>query len=171
MIENEKLIEQYKLLHERSPKYGTTSIEYLKVLQDLINIIKPPIVIDYGCGKSKLIDRLDGIQMKCRYDPAIPEFSHKINSQMKFNLLLCTDVLEHIPSEDVDNFLTYVSSLAPVAVFAICYRHSYEFLPNGDPCHCTVRDREWWFEMLMSHYNDATTIGGTKNTDLILVKK
>jgi hypothetical protein len=78
MAGNSKLIEAYAQIHATGT-YGNTSLKRLRLLRPEIQLLKPRSVIDYGCGQSVLVDRLDlGYPLDLyRYDPAIPAFAEK----------------------------------------------------------------------------------------------
>ena len=61
-----KWIDEYKLIHKIEPKFGSSSHirlhEVTKIIMELIKIENNPDkifrILDFGCGKSKLIDKL-----------------------------------------------------------------------------------------------------------------
>ena len=118
-------------------------------------------LLDYGCGKGTQYDlpvfeiegvgRWDGLldywgvdEVHC-YDPAYAPHSRLPEDQ--FDGVICTDVLEHCPEEDVDWIIGEMFGYATQFVFATiaCYP-AMKRLPNGDNAHCTVREPEWWQE-------------------------
>mgnify|MGYP000470144248 CR=1 FL=1 len=70
-------IKQYKLLYKRKKNYGKTSIKLYDMLKKIINDLNISSVLDYGCGKSKLLDLIKkNSKIKIfKYDPAIKKYS------------------------------------------------------------------------------------------------
>jgi hypothetical protein len=86
-------LEQAKLLHQNERKWrGTTLRQYIPEINKLRKEYNLQTMLDYGCGKAKH-HPLEWNATK--YDPAIPEFANKPVG--KFDLVISTDVLEHIP--------------------------------------------------------------------------
>lgn len=148
-------IEQYKKLYELKPRYGASSVKLLNYILPVIKEYKPISVLDYGCGRSPLIDMIaEQVPIKpFRYDPVFEEFSSLPNEKMDF--LICTDVLQHVPLNDLHNVLTEISSISSNCYFHIkCTDHPTNF-PNGKPTNCTVYPKEWWKEKLSEYFSSA----------------
>jgi len=62
--------------------------------------------------------------------------------------VVCTDVLEHCPEEDLQWIVGEMFSFATRFLYAgiACYPAKSR-LPNGENAHCTVRPPEWWQEL------------------------
>ena len=87
-----------------------------------------------------------GVTVTC-YDPAYEPFSRIPVGT--FDGVICTDVLEHCPEQDIPWILSELFSFARRFVFAnvACYP-AMKHLPNGENAHCTVRSADWWREQL-----------------------
>jgi len=69
------LINQYKMLHRNRDDYGTTSISLLEQARLVIDELNPESVLDFGCGKGKLLRELERLYPEIKfygYDPAMP---------------------------------------------------------------------------------------------------
>ena len=115
--------------------------------------------LDYGCGKASLYKRIDpsgktlqdiwGMDNISLYDPAVPEYEVKPSP---CDLVVCTDVMEHIPESEVEAVLKDINMLANKAVyFCISYKKAYALLPNGENAHCTVKSEDWWKEQISKY--------------------
>ena len=149
------IIEQYKILHENN-LYGISSI-YLQVpISKMIRELKPKRVLDYGCGQSSLVNVLEkefpNIEFE-KYDPAIEEY--ETEPEGKYGLVICTDVLEHIPEEYLSTFLFKISNLSQNVIFNISTKTAIWHLPDGSNCHKTVKEKEWWLEKLQKYFKDV----------------
>lgn len=153
MITDDKLIEQYQKLH-KGAKYGQTARSALGGIRLCIDAIKPGSIIEYGCGQSRLHEFLaaPGIQYD-RYDPAIEGLT-EIKGE-RYDLLINTDVLEHIPEKDLDAVLSHFKSLSDHAYIRISTRLARTILPNGENAHCTVWPGKKWLDFIRGYYPDA----------------
>jgi hypothetical protein len=116
-------------------------------------------ILDYGSGKGRQYDSrvvyaedgraYDGFQdywgvdfIQC-YDPGYAPFSAFPNG--RFDGVICTDVLEHCPEEDLPWIIDEMFGLAERFVFAsvACYP-ARKRLPSGENAHCTVKPAAWW---------------------------
>lgn len=131
-------------------------------IKALIDTTGAKSILDYGSGKGMqyrqplLVDgekRFGSIReywgvtsIRC-YDPSYTPFSSLPEGQ--FDGVICTDVLEHCPEEDISWIVGEIFSFATRFVFLniACYP-AEKHLPNGENAHCTIRPPEWWSEML-----------------------
>lgn len=157
------LIEQYKLLHKKKRGYGKTG-------ESLVPVIAPFVtgkrVLDYGCGKSKLVDliRCEGY----KYDPAIPEYSYL--PTVKLDYLITTDVLEHIPYKEIDGFIVTLRRLCNKQIHAISLRPSGNKLPDGRPCHLIVEPKEWWINKMKQWFRKVDIIKHFKSAKKVVLQ-
>lgn len=113
-------------------------------------------VLDYGCGEGKLRARLleDAPRLDVReYDPRIP--GKQDRARVSFaDLVVCTDVLEHVEPEKIGNVLRDIDTLARRAVFlVVCLRPSNKRLSDGvTNAHRLVRSKAWWEAKLSEHH-------------------
>ena len=134
-----------KALHAAPRGYGQKGSKWAEWVE-LFDQYACHSVLDYGCGqgslKLALADRL-----VCReYDPAIPG---KDGPPAFADLVNCTDVLEHIEPDKLDNVLAHLRSLARKVVFVvIAQRPAGKVLSDGRNAHLIVKDRAWWTHRL-----------------------
>lgn len=151
MVGNRKLIENYAEIHA-SQAYGNTSLKNLRLIRPEIQLLKPQSIVDYGCGQSALLDRLDlGYPLaRYRYDPAIPAFAEK--PEVKADLLINIDVLEHIEESDLDDVLAEMRVLGREALIIVDTAPAKRLLPDGRNLHVTLKPHDWWRERIASHF-------------------
>lgn len=146
------LIDQYACIH-RSKAYGQTCHGYALAIHACLIDLKPEVVLEYGCGQSELGRILPHAGRWVRYDPAIPGIDHL--PAIEADLVINTDVLEHIPERDVDELLDHIASCGDKVFFSICTRPALEILPDGQNAHCTVWPASRWQEVLVRHFPRA----------------
>ncbi|MEW4531403.1 MAG: hypothetical protein ACF8PG_10405 [Maioricimonas sp. JB045] len=152
MVRNQEFIRQYRVLHQTGA-YGWSSEKLIaRILPEVLEL-RPHSILDYGCGQSRLVDMLqydDDVQV-FRYDPAIPGIDTLPVQQA--DLVINTDVMEHVPEEDVDDVLDEISRISDRAIFNIATAPARCILPNGQNAHCTVRPADWWQARLQRHFD------------------
>lgn len=100
-------------------------------------------ILDYGCGKGWL-----GASKK--YDPAIQEFS---GDPEPADLVVCTDVLEHVEPELLDDVLKHIASkMLRAGYFTIGCAPAAKKLPDGRNAHLIVKPPTWWLEKLSGFF-------------------
>ena len=153
-----KYYEQYRILHN-TKKYGISGDH---AADKIVPVIPEGTksLLDYGAGQSNLaalLSRKAGIADVCAYDPCVRGRDKK--PERSFDFVTCTDVLEHVPEEELDDLLTEVWGYQEKgAVFQIALREAAHVLPNGENCHCTVHPADWWERKLKSVFNEVIEI-------------
>ena len=115
--------------------------------------LKLKSVLDYGCGHGKQwterkIHKKMKIPEYALYDIAYPDWTEM--PEGKFDLVISTDVLEHIPEgELLDEALENIFSKANKAVFLkVGTTPAMKVLSNGENAHCTLKKPEEWRSIL-----------------------
>lgn len=152
---------QYKQYYEQynqiRPDYSSLKKEDLYCLNGLVIGTKSKTVLDYGSGKGEQysvhhVNRTFNIEddkVTC-YDIGVPEFNTL--PQQTFDGVICTDVLEHIPEEQLPTNLQAIFSKANKFVFVIIHTGSSSVtLPNGENAHCTIKPPGWWNQFISSY--------------------
>lgn len=137
-----------QLLHASNPSYGAGGALWAGRVKELAKEIGPDCsILDYGCGKAKLKEALrkDGLVVHC-YDPAIREFASR---PAPADLVVCTDVLEHIEPQFLYHVLMDLALLTQHTAFLVaCTRPAKKRLPSGENAHLIVEGPDWWREQI-----------------------
>lgn len=138
---------------------GLTVLNQMKSIRQLAHTVGAKTMLDYGCGAGdayksphKLHHQIGlSRQNVTLYDPSFPQHSGKPHG--KFDLVVCSDVLEHVPEEQVDEFVKTLYSHAGKALWAsACCRPAKKTFPGTDiNLHCTVRPFLWWQDTFDHH--------------------
>lgn len=121
-------------------------------------------ILDYGCGKGVLYGMKDlrithtstipsiqeywGVDRIHLYDPAYAPYSTLPTET--FDGVICTDVLEHCPEEDIPWILEGLFTYANRFVYAnVASYPAQKKLPNGENAHCTIQPPQWWQERIL----------------------
>ncbi len=162
-----ELLDQYKKMHlvdSAKPKRGKRKLfrgqsldRHVETIGQLVRRTGAKTILDYGSGKAtryqdspdhepgsrhKVMREWDGAQVVC-YDPGYEPFAGDYKG--RYDGVISTDVLEHIPEEDVPWVIDELFSHSSKFVYAVatCYP-ARKSLPNGDNAHCTVMPPDWW---------------------------
>lgn len=132
-------------------------VEPLKLLMQLIGAKS---LLDYGAGKGFLyrqkpflaahgveaasLQEYWGLETLVLYDPAVPAYD-TLSEDLRCDVVISTDVLEHCPTDDIDWMLRDMMSRANRLFYAnIASYPAKKQLPNGENAHCTVQSPAWW---------------------------
>jgi|GEM_PF-640293 len=166
----QKLVSLYRQMHENGEIFlhlkpedtfpGLSLLPQAEQVKRLIEATGACKLLDYGSGKGSQyalrdvslpgvagtwpsIEQYWGVEEVRCYDPAYPPYSELPRGA--FDGVICTDVLEHCPEEDIPWILDELFSYARKFVFAnvACYP-AMKKLPTGENAHCTIRPQPWW---------------------------
>lgn len=147
-------VDQYRHIHQSKREYGAGSrhFDYVRLIVACCNFRE---VIDYGCGKGVLADQINELPgITCaKFDPAVPGFD--VLPDRTFDAVINTDVLEHIPSSELDSVLKNFLSLSQSAILIPHLAKAREVLPNGENAHCTIKSPAEWNAIFAQHYRNV----------------
>lgn len=150
-------------LHEK-PHYGTSGVRHANQVQALAASLQTQDILDYGCGKSTLANNLP-FKIK-QYDPAIPKYNKTPNPA---DLVVCTDVLEHIEPEYIDNVLDDLKRVTGKrGLFVIATRPAQKHLPDGRNAHLIQENGLWWLTKLWDRF-EVLGVQNTNNEELLVI--
>lgn len=79
----------------------------------------------------------------------------------------CTDVMEHIPDERIDDVLRGIAERCPVAFYAIDTGIDNCGKVIGETLHVSIHPHEWWLEKLSNYYDDIKYIVHSRYTEFV----
>ena len=165
------LIDSYKVLHQEEGKFkGISLVPLVPTLMSLVKENNCKTLLDYGCGKAipydkdrcKEVDLRHPIQKLCNlksfdlYDPAYEKYATLPDK--KYDIVVCTDVLEHIAEQDIDYVLTEILSHSNKIVFLNiscqpALKHFKQGKLKGKNVHISVFDPSWWGHKIGNIWN------------------
>ena len=157
MITYEDALSLHKKIHDSDPKAFPGSLalhKHIPSIRNVVSSMKLSSVCDYGCGKaygwrdSHYMTKL-GLKELFLYDPGVVKFSEYPSK--KYDMVICTDVLEHIPEDSIDTVLSNIFSIAKKFVFlSISTVPARRMLDkeNGINAHLCVQNKEWWIRKI-----------------------
>lgn len=138
----ENYAELNRQLHASNEGYGSGSWRHAQKVMELRENTGSDTVLDYGCGKGMLKKALGDPEWMREYDPAV---TGKDARPELADLVVCTDVLEHIEPELLDNVLTHIARVtANAALLIIATRPASKTLADGTNAHKIIKNADWW---------------------------
>ena len=168
--EYEETLKIYKKLHVEGTEFdnaqntfdGKSLKFFFRPIKQIINSTKSNSIIDFGCGKAKYyfenvkienvtynnIADFWKVQKYFLYDPGVKNFSKYPTK--KADGLICIDVVEHIPEQDVINFIEELFRLANKFIFVViaCYPAKKK-LPDGRNVHLSIKTIDDWKKIIL----------------------
>lgn len=137
---------------------GISLLPYVQKIKGIVDGFGARTILDYGSGKGKQYEWRgltlpDGskvenipdfwrVKVTC-YDPGYPP--HMQLPKGRFDGVICTDVLEHCPKEDIPWIVDEIFSFARKFVFAtVAIFPAKKSLPDGRNAHITIESSQWW---------------------------
>jgi len=133
----------------------------------ICNKIEFESVLDFGCAKGFLVHALSLLGKKAvgvdissyALETALPQVKDRLflldkplsEMELKADLLIAKDVLEHIPEEDIDEILSEFYKVCNQALLVIPLGDNDSFRIREyeiDKTHVTKKDEEWWFNKI-----------------------
>ena len=140
--------EQQKELHNRG-QYGIQGKHYAESVKNLAEALKTHDILDYGCGQ-RTLEKEIGFLIR-NYDPCIEEFSEP--PQLPADIVVCTDVLEHIEPEHIDAVLDDLKRLTrKFGFFVVATGPAQKTLADGRNAHLIQESANWWLPKIMSRF-------------------
>jgi len=163
----QELLQLYRRMHEvgrpetghgaKQTYAGRSLTEHIEPIARLVRETGARTILDYGSGKAvlyrdspahepgsryKVMAGWDDVTITC-YDPGHEPFAAPYEAA--YDGVITTDVLEHIPEEDIPWVLDEIFGHTRKFVYGAAACHSAQKrLPDGSNAHCTVQPPEWW---------------------------
>jgi len=145
---SEAYVLEQRRLHGQPQGYGGRGAKWADLVAWLRRHYQAEQLLDYGCGQGSLAAALSLRGIACaEYDPAIPG---KDQAPEPADLVICTDVLEHIEPERLPAVLADLARLTRRALFVIVnLEPSNKTLSDGRNAHLIIRPATWWGRQLL----------------------
>jgi hypothetical protein len=164
------ITDSYRRLNEAlhsQGSYGWKGDKWALRVQKLIARFRPASILDYGCGQGAL-GRALGRPIQ-EYDPAV---AGKQAKPIAADLVVCTDVLEHVEPACLDEVLDHLQMLTKVCLFAVVStRPAKKFLADGRNAHLIVEPWAFWESKLAARWRIDSTVVHHKEVEVLLLRK
>lgn len=129
-------------------KWGGDGRKHVQAVKEWADALEAGTILDYGCGKGVLAKTMhDNYGRRVtEYDPGIQT---KCELPKPADMVVCTDVLEHVEPERLDAVLDHIYALCDRgAYFTIATRAANMALSDGRNAHLIQRPYDWWVEVV-----------------------
>lgn len=139
--------------------WGADGHKHSKKIAKFAKKIGAKTILDYGCGKGTLKTKLSKVCPELKvfeYDPGI---IGKDSLPKEADLVVCTDVLEHIEPYMIVNVLKHIRSLSLKGTyFVISCRAANMVLSDGRNAHLIIKNPEWWIKKIERFFDSPKFI-------------
>ena len=164
MLISKTYARQNKAMHGMPRGYGNSSHKWVAVVFGIVIKNGFKSLLDYGCGSCCLrkggkgkSSESEGLEVKFNranryihyeeYDPAVKAAAAL--PRTTYDLVVCTDVLEHVEPECLDDVLQHIAALTKqCAFFVVNTKEANKILPDGRNAHLIIQSKEWWIKKL-----------------------
>lgn len=145
-------VEQLKKQREANPAWGGSAVR--NAGDHVVRYIQrhPAIktVLDFGSGvgtlkryvEQNVVRPMDNPVSITEYDPSVP--GKDVTPTATFDLIITTDVLEHVERESLDETLDWIAEHSRRQFHHIDCNNTNHILPDGRDVHLIVRPPHWW---------------------------
>jgi len=148
---------QLAAVHARTKGWGGDGGKHVAEVARFAEFLGVTSLLDYGAGRGALKDGLAKAMVNVRVMEYDAGFPGKGTLPKPSDFVVCTDMLEHVEPEKLDNVLLHQYRIAgQAAYFVIATRPANQTLPDGRNAHLSVHDEQWWIDKLR-------TVGWTIN--------
>ena len=149
---SDEYLEQLELYRQKKPHWGPGGANrHSIIINGLIQNNGYGSVLDYGCGNGALLDQIE-CSNKTGYDPGIPRFSK--TPELPFDLVVSTDVLEHIEPDRLDAVLAHIAQLTRKKAYLVIHcGPAQAVLPDGRNAHLIQEPPDWWVYKLDEYFS------------------
>ena len=151
---------EYKklLIEQHEDRYwGGTGRQHADDIREWAAECNCKTALDYGssnhrdCLKRHFHYTYPGELLFYEYDPAVES---KSGLPLPQDIVVCTDVLEHIEPELLDNVLEHMRDcMLKCGYFVISTIKAVQVLSDGRNAHLIVEDKEWWKAKLEEYFS------------------
>ncbi len=145
-------LEDQKWLHAQPKGYGGKGDKWAEKVREIAGAIGAGTVLDYGCGRGSLGRALKNDSFEFfEYDPAI---KGKDKMPAPADLVVCTDVIEHLEEAKFVAVLDHIQELTRVALFAVIATvPAMKTLKDGRNAHILIRDSQFWLWQMRMRFD------------------
>jgi hypothetical protein len=140
-------LEEQKRLHADPRGYGARGSKWADEIMEFACTTAIETIVDYGAGQGSLGRELRKAGFDVvDYDPAVDKMAKLPRGP--FDLVTCTDVLEHIEEDCLPFVLLDLAGLSELAFIVIGLVETDKKLSDGRQAHINLKPAARWVELL-----------------------
>lgn len=122
------------------------------LLKEVIETYSVKSILDFGCGKSVLVNQLKQMYPDINVIGWDPVFNDDTELPSNVDLVISTDVLEHIEPKELDSVLKKLKNISNIAHYHLIACHkAVKILPDGRNAHLIIESPKWWADKLVAN--------------------
>lgn len=148
------LLKQYRTMAALGGNFrGFSLLQHADEIAQVVKTHGATSILDYGSGAGDGYRQPHAVHERWGikrhriklYDPSFPQLAHPPLG--RYDGVICSDVLEHVPENDVEPFIRTLFQHAHRFVWAsVCCRPAKKFFADGTNMHVTLHPLSWWRE-------------------------
>lgn len=151
MLISDAHLREQQILHAAPRGYGQRGAKWAATVLELAREYRCATALDYGCGRGSLAVALHGCMVVREYDPAV---FGKASLPDPADLVVCTDVLEHVESDRIFAVVGHLAALTRRILFVVVSLvPTDKRLSDGRQAHILLRSVEWWRYLLVEGHD------------------
>lgn len=128
-------------------KWGADGAKHVANANAFADQLQAETILDYGCGEMRFAEAMKPRRVS-GFDPGVPG---RQGMPKPCDLVVCTDVLEHVELEKLPNVFGHLRSIClKGAYLVIATRSAKALLPDGRNAHLIVKPPDWWAKGLVN---------------------
>jgi hypothetical protein len=145
---------EYDRLHKAGFFNGISCLKQKDAVKQLVVDTDSKTVLDYGSGKGHQytvhnINKYWNVSVDC-YDPYVKDFC--VLQDKVYDGVICSDVLEHVPEDDLDEALGNIFKRATKFVFlCIFIGLAKKKFSDGTNVHVNLKTEDDWINRVAKH--------------------
>lgn len=141
-----KLIEAQ---HKSQKGWGADGAKHAAAAADYYRELGATTLLDYGCGEGRLRLALGAAEQPIRVQEYDPGMDGKAGLPKPCDLVVSTDVLEHVEPDKLAAVLDHIYRIAGMGAYlVIATRPANAILADGRNAHLIVEPAAWWIDKL-----------------------
>ena len=155
---SEGYLAQMRAMHERPEGFGGKGRRWadtvFQIAREVASTKTVRGILDYGTGQGSLVDALVARGMMVRgYDPAVEAYAAE---PIPADIVVCTDVLEHVEPESLSDVLFLLQVLTIQVLFVVvALEPCGKTLPDGRNAHINLKTAGDWHREFNGRFRPA----------------
>lgn len=155
----DSLVPAYRAMAGTDNFHGLSILQHADSIGKMVRLVRAKTLLDFGCGRADAYRSphkvwhqwgLDRANVTL-YDPAFNRDDKLPPEGKKFDVVVCSDVLEHVPEAEVDAFIERLAAYARHGLWAsVCCRPAKKKFADGTNLHVCVKPYDWWHDKIVA---------------------
>lgn len=148
-------LDEQRRLHAMPEGYGGKGMRHREFVRSMLKELGCKSGLDYGCGQGTLWGKSYSRERDPNwalqgYDPAVDAFSAP---PLPADLVVCTDVMEHVEQQYVATVVDHLFHLTQIALYVVvALTETSKRFSDGRSAHVMLRPAQWWADEFATRF-------------------